>query len=59
MAQPQDDRDWPDWPAAGVGSYVTPAKIKRTFWDSSRVTHDPDDPESKDWANSEPDPKAP
>jgi hypothetical protein len=32
---------------------------KKTFWDDERVKHDPADTDSKDWANSEPDPDAP
>jgi hypothetical protein len=43
---------WPDTAAS-------PADVKRVFWDESRVRHDQDDTESKDWANSEPDPDAP
>ena len=32
---------------------------KKTFWDDERVKHDLADTDSKDWANSEPDPGAP
>jgi hypothetical protein len=55
MPDGPDDKDWPEWAI----TYVTPGKLKRTFWDSSRVKHDPEDKDSKDWANSEPDPEAP
>ena len=33
--------------------------MKKTFWDDERAKYDPDDTDSKDWANSEPDPDAP
>jgi len=35
------------------------ADVKKTFWDGEMVKHDPEDTDSKDWANSEPDPNAP
>jgi hypothetical protein len=54
--KPNAPDDWPEW---GLGSYVTPGKIKRTFWDSTRTKHDPEDKDSKDWDASEPDPEAP
>ena len=32
---------------------------KKTLWDDERLKHDPNDTDSKDWANSEPDADAP
>ena len=55
------DDDKPKWPAwmAIFGTRTNPRDVTDTFWGESRVKHDPDDTDSKDWANSEPDPDAP
>jgi hypothetical protein len=60
MLQRMSERDGPkfDWRNL-FGRGASAADIKRTFWDDSRVKHDPADTESKDWASSEPDPDAP
>ena len=47
-----------NWPWF-LGKWATPADLKRTFWDESRVKHDPAERDSKDWDESEPDPTAP
>jgi hypothetical protein len=54
--KPKEPNDWPDWT---FGSYVTLGKMKRIFWSNTRTKHDPEDKDSKDWDNSEPDPDAP
>jgi hypothetical protein len=46
-----------DWAAKPLGP--NGGKDLRVFWNAVPHSSDADDPESKDWSQSEPDPKAP
>ena len=55
----EDEESKASLPPFFLGRMAGFLAMKKTFWDDERVKHDPDDTDSKDWANSEPDPDAP